>query len=143
MAARLEPFRVRGSGDTDVVSGPTFKTGTYALSESTGPFGYTASAWSCVKNGGAAVICSSITLALGDMATCTITNDDKPGTIIVKKIIKPTGALTSFSFNTTGDGNINALPDYQPFSLSGGQTNSQTLDAGAYTVKELVPLGWV
>jgi hypothetical protein len=29
------------------------------------------------------------------------------------------------------------------FSLAGGQENSQTLSAGSYTVKELVPLGWV
>ena len=69
-------------------------------------------------------------------STCTITNNDQPGTIIVKKIIKPTGSLTSFAFNTTGTG-------YSGFSLAGGQQNSQTLNAGSYTVKELVPLGWV
>lgn len=63
-------------------------------------------------------------------------SDDQPGTIIVQKIIKPTGALTSFTFNTTGTG-------YNGFSLASGQLNSQTLNAGSYTVKELVPLGWV
>ena len=64
------------SGDADVVSGSTFKAGTYALSESTGPAGYTPSAWSCVKNGGAPVTGASITLGLNDTATCTITNND-------------------------------------------------------------------
>jgi hypothetical protein len=85
----------------------------------------------------------TVTVPLGSDITCAITNNDKPGTIIVKKIIKPTGSLTSFSFETTGDGGVNALPDYQAFSLAGGQQDSQTLDAGSYTVKELVPLGWV
>jgi hypothetical protein len=65
------------AGSADVVSGPAFKAGTYALSES-GPSGYAASAWSCVKNGGPLVAGSSITLANGDSATCTITNDDQP-----------------------------------------------------------------
>jgi hypothetical protein len=124
-------------GSTDVQSGSAFKTGTYALSESTGPFGYAAGSWSCVKNGGSAVTGNSITLALGDSATCTITNNDQPGTIIIKKIIKPTGSLTSFAFNATGTGYTTG------FSLAGGQQNSQDLSAGTYTAKELVPLGWV
>lgn len=63
------------AGSTDVVSGASFKAGTYTLSES-GPTGYTATAWSCVKNGASAVTGSSIALALGDTATCTITNND-------------------------------------------------------------------
>jgi hypothetical protein len=124
------------AGSADVVSGSTFKAGTYALSESTGPYGYSAGSWSCVKNGGSPVTGSSITLGVGDSATCTITNNDQPGTIIVKKIIKPEGSATSFSFDASGTG-------YTDFSLSANQTNSQTLNAGSYTVTELVPLGWV
>ena len=59
-------------------------------------------------------------------------------TIIIKKIIKPEGALTSFVYNTTG------LSPYHDFSLAGGQMDTQGgLNAGSYTVKELVPLGWV
>jgi hypothetical protein len=78
-----------------------------------------------------------VSIGLAGEATCTITNDDQPGTIIVQKVIKPTGSLTSFVFETDGSG-------YTGFSLSGGQTNTQTpLNAGLYTVKELVPLGWV
>src|SRR5439155_21217550 len=64
------------AGSTDVVSDASFKAGTYALSES-GPTDYTASTWSCVKNGGGAVAGSSVTLGLGDEAVCTITNNDK------------------------------------------------------------------
>jgi hypothetical protein len=78
-----------------------------------------------------------VVLGNGENVTCTITNNDDPGTIVVQKIIKPTGALTSFVFQTGGTG-------YNGFSLAGGQSNSQsTLNAGSYTVKELVPLGWV
>jgi hypothetical protein len=40
------------SGTSPVDSGAAFLPGTYTLSESGGPSGYTASAWSCVKNGG-------------------------------------------------------------------------------------------
>ena len=99
--------------------------GSYSVSE-TGLNGYTQTS---------AVGCSG-TISIGETKTCTVTNDDQPGTIIVQKIIKPVGSLTSFSFNTTGTG-------YSGFSLAGGQQNSQTLNAGSYTVKELVPLGWV
>ena len=46
--------------------------------------------------------------------------------------------MTSFVFDTTG------LSPYHDFSLAGGQTDTQGgLNAGSYTVKELVPLGWV
>jgi hypothetical protein len=121
------------SGTSPVDSGTGLKADTWALSE-TNVYGYTASAWVCVggtQNG------SNITVGLGGEATCTITNNDQPGTIVVQKIIKPVGSLTSFSFQTTGTG-------YNNFSLAGGQTNTQTpLNAGSYTVKELVPLGWV
>jgi len=90
------------AGSADVVSGSSFKAGTYTLSESAAPWGYTnGSSYSCVKNNGAAVSGNSITLEAGDKAVCSITNTDLPGTIIVQKIIKPLGALTNFSFNTT------------------------------------------
>jgi hypothetical protein len=118
-----------------VASSATFKLGTYALSES-GPTDYSTTGYSCVKNAGPAAAATSITLGLGDAATCTINNNDKPGTIVIKKIIKPTGSSTSFSFASTGAG-------YNSFTLAGGTENSQTLNAGVYSVTELVPLGWV
>ena len=119
-------------GTSPVDSGSGLKADTFALSETT-VYGYTASNWVCVggiQNGAA------ITLGIGAEATCTITNDDQPGTIIVKKITKPTNANTSFAFETTGT-------SYSGFSLGDGQQNSQSLNAGSYTVKELVPLGWI
>jgi hypothetical protein len=119
------------SGVSPVDSGATLQADTWALSE-TNVYGYTASAWSCQ---GGTQSGSNITVGIGGEATCTITNNDQPGTIIVKKIVKPTTSLTSFSFDANGTG-------YTDFSLSDGQTNSQTLNAGPYSVQELVPLGW-
>jgi hypothetical protein len=79
------------AGSTDVVSGATFKAGTYALSESAGPAtGYTnGTTYSCVKtpaggSAGSAVLSNSITLANGDSAVCTITNDDNPASPVIK-----------------------------------------------------------
>ena len=51
--------------------------GSYTLSESTIPTGYTADGpYSCVVNGGSAVVSNSLTLVPGDVATCTIKNND-------------------------------------------------------------------
>ena len=86
------------SGTSPVDSGAGLQADTWALSETT-VYGYTASAWSCVggtQNG------SNITVGIGGEATCTITNDDQPGTIVVIKNAKP--AQGSFAFTTTGTG---------------------------------------
>jgi Prealbumin-like fold domain len=99
--------------------------GAYNVTE-TQLYGYTSSS---------SADCSG-SIAVGQTKTCMITNDDQPATIVVTKIIKPTGASTSFNFNTSGTG-------YNGFSLAGGQSNTQTVNAGTYTVMELVPLGWV
>jgi hypothetical protein len=107
----------------------------YNLSEST-VYGYSSTGeWTC-DVGSLNLAKNAITLALGQHATCTITNDDLPGTIIVQKVVKPAGSLTSFSFDASGTG-------YIDFALAGGQQNSQTLSAGSYSVMELVPAGWV
>jgi cysteine-rich repeat protein len=67
------PTPFSGPGPT-VSSGGSFAAGTYDLAESGGPAGYTASAWVCA--GGAQNDANTITLALGEAATCTITNND-------------------------------------------------------------------
>ncbi len=119
------------SGTSPVDSGAGLKADTWALSE-TNVYGYSASAWVCV---GGSQSGSNISLAVGQSATCTITNDDQPGTIVIKKITKPANT-GSFGFTTTGTG-------YNGFTLPGGGQNSQTLNAGTYTVKEGTQLGWI
>jgi len=78
-------------------------------------------------------------LTPGQSATCTFTNQDLPGVIIVKKISDPVNT-GSFAFSTTGTGQSGA---YAPFTLAGGGQNSQTLSAGTYTVTEATQLGWI
>jgi hypothetical protein len=65
------PTPISGAGG--VSSGANFSAGAYALSETT-VAGYTASAWSCTGSGTQSG--SSITLANGQSATCTIVNND-------------------------------------------------------------------
>ena len=78
------------AGSADVVSGSGFSAGTYTLSESGGPSGYSASAWSCTGNG--TQNGNQITLALGQSATCTITNDDiAPTLTLVKAVLNDNG----------------------------------------------------
>ncbi len=84
------PTIISGAGGT--TSDSSFAAGTYTLSESTGPSGYSAGDWSCVKNNGAPVTGHSITLANGDNATCTITNFDQTATItLIKEVINDNG----------------------------------------------------
>jgi hypothetical protein len=80
------------SGQTGVTSGPSFDQGTYNLTES-GPSGYLPSDWVCV--GGSQDDGDTITVGLGEDATCTITN-----TAMGKaKIIKLTQSLPNDNTN--------------------------------------------
>jgi hypothetical protein len=67
----IGPVTLSGAGSA---SSPGLPTGTYALSEG-GPPGYSASSWVCV---GGSQSGANITLAGGDVVTCTITNSDIP-----------------------------------------------------------------
>jgi len=90
------PSTIAGVSGTGAVTAATVKAGTYALTEAT-QTGYTASSWSC---SGGTQTGSSIALALGGAATCTITNNDNPSFIIVDKISQ--GGVGTFTFATTG-----------------------------------------
>jgi hypothetical protein len=71
------PTGFTGAGPS-VSNGASFDAGSYNLSESGGPSGYTASAWVCV--GGTQSDDDTVSVALGQSATCTITNDDNKAT---------------------------------------------------------------
>jgi uncharacterized repeat protein (TIGR01451 family) len=76
----------------------------------------------------------TITLDEGDDVTCTITNNDVFGEIIVEKQTLPDGNTESFIFNASYSSD---------FSLSDGQTNnSGPLVPGTYSVSEQVSAGW-
>jgi len=117
------------AGSADVVSGPSFDAGAYALSESGGPSGYSASAWSCVggtQNG------SNITLGLGQSATCTITNDDvQPKLTLIKHVINDNGGTKVVS-------------DFPLFVNATGVTSgvANGFNAGSYTASETNQTGY-
>ncbi len=64
------PQLLAGAGDTGVVS---VIPGSYALSVSAGPFGYTPGTYSSVKNGGAPIIANLVTINSGDVVVSTVT----------------------------------------------------------------------
>ena len=69
------PESVSGVEGDAAISSATVLAGTYNLSETGGPAGYTASDWVC---SGAALQddADTVTVAAGEDVTCTITNDD-------------------------------------------------------------------
>ncbi len=80
---------------------------------------------------------ASISLQAGETVTCTFTNTLEQGHIIVNKVTDPSGDPQSFSFDATGTG-------YSDFALTDAAApNDQTLAAGAYSVSETLPAGWV
>jgi RHS repeat-associated protein len=77
------------SGTTPASSPTSFDAGTYQLSESL-IAGYTSSAWNCV--GGSQSDADTVVIALGEDATCTVTNDDVPADTIVAPPLDPSVA---------------------------------------------------
>jgi hypothetical protein len=77
------------------------------------------------------------TIALGETKTCTVTNDDQPGTLVVEKVVKNddggSKAAADFSFKVNG-GNA------QSFDQDG--ENELTVDAGTYSVTEPASAGY-
>jgi hypothetical protein len=122
----------------------TLTPGTFYVSETGGPFGYAFDGYSgnCDSSG-------AVTLAYGDNKTCTLTNNDQPGTIVIIKNATPTQGV--FSFDTTGSTNgpgTSWPTGLAAFTLSGSTANNGnrrtfTVDAGTYTVKEQTQLGWL
>ena len=98
-------------------------TGSYSVTE-TGPSGYDAT----FSSG-----CSG-TISAGQTKTCTVTNDDKPGTLIVKKhVIDDNGGqkhADDFTMKVTA-----GHPSQSSFAGSESGT-TVTVDAGSYSVDE-------
>jgi hypothetical protein len=119
------------AGDTDVVSGSNFAAGTYTLSESTGPTGYSASAWTCTNN--VTVTNNQITLANGQTTVCSITNSDiAPILTVIKDVVNPYGTpLSPTAFPLFVDG----------FSVTTNISTTQ-FNAGTHTVTETQQTGY-
>ena len=133
-------WTLTATGPTPGITGPTGDTavtavpvtpGAYDLSEAGGPDGYAASDWTCV---GGSLTGSTVTLELGESATCTIDNDDQPASLTLVKTV-------------TNDNGGTAEPEEWTLTAAGpttgvtGATGSDAVtavpvDAGTYTLSE-------
>src|SRR6266576_1917560 len=111
-------------GGSEAGTTVTLNAGSYSVGE-TGPSGYTGSNSSdCAGS-----------IANGETKTCTVTNDDQPGTLVVKKhVINDNGGskvASNFTMNVTG---TNVAPSA---SFAGSESGTTvTLNAGSYSVDE-------
>ncbi|WP_296281491.1 hypothetical protein, partial [Pseudoxanthomonas sp.] len=130
---------ISGATGTAAVTSVAVPAGSYALTETGGPAGYTAATWSCVKNGGAAVAANTVSLAGGDVATCTITNNDQAATLtLVKTVVNDNGGtatVSDFPLTATGPTTITGV------SGTAAVTNA-SVSAGVYTLSEATVAGY-
>src|SRR5207249_1910467 len=125
--AAVGPTPINGNGSVE----GDVKAGTYTLSE-TGAVGYSTTGYDCG---------ASVTLALGQSKTCTITNDDiPPRLIVIKHVINDNGGAktaSAFAMNVTGS-------SPSPASFPGAELPGTTviLGAGNYSVGESSVFGY-
>lgn len=133
---------------TNVASGTTttVEPGTYALSESSGPGGYIASPYSCQVNGGAAVSGNSITLSAGNVAVCTITNNDSNETSL--SILKsdaqtsvPAGSQVTYNIVINNSGPASASGATFTETPVSGLTNCSVTGSSSMGGASVIPTG--
>src|SRR6185503_4772755 len=87
--------------------------------------------------------CSNVAVGLGEEKTCTVTNDDQAGTLIVKKIVindnGGTKIATNFSFQINGGSATSFVQDGAD-TLKG--KNTLSVSAGTYSVTEPAVTGY-
>jgi hypothetical protein len=88
--------------------------------------------------------CSDVTVTAGGTATCTITNNDRAGTLIVKKVVVNdnggTKHATDFTFSVDGAAAVSFLQDADNNVLHG--SNTLTVNAGSHSVTEPAVTGY-
>ncbi|MBI4099616.1 hypothetical protein HY440_01270, partial [Candidatus Microgenomates bacterium] len=132
------PTGFSGTGPS-VSNGASFDAGTYDLSESGGPTGYSASAWVCT--GGNQTDDDTVVVGLGDQVTCTIVNDDNAAhLIVIKQVVNDNGGTAGASDFTLDSGGANDSPD--DFAGQEAPGTNVTLNAGSYLVTESGPSGY-
>ncbi len=141
--AGLTNFSLDDDGDGSLPNTRVFSAlapGAYTVSEASAA-GYSLTNLVCVDPTTNSTVdlntrTATINLAASESVTCTFTNTLQQGTIIVDKVTVPAADAQSFSFTAGGTG-------YNGFSLTdAAQPNSQSLNAGIYSISETVPTGW-
>ncbi|GAA3617811.1 hypothetical protein GCM10022236_20050 [Microlunatus ginsengisoli] len=122
---------VTGPGNSPAVTGQPVGAGTYALAESGGPDGYTASDWSCT---GGELTGTSVVVPNGGDVTCTITNTAQPATLTLVKVVDngDTGAAAA-----PADWTLSAAgPDTVTGDGNSPEVTDQTVQVGDYDLSE-------
>ena len=135
------------AGGADVISGPDESddpevgisaevpvSDSYVLGES-GPDGYDASAWSCV---GGTLDGDTLTLAAGDVANCTITNDDTPPPPPPPAVIHVQKSVDNSWGGTAGPAGFQLYIDGDPAT----QVEPHEVTAGVHVISELARPGY-
>jgi len=137
------PTTITGISGISGVANETVSTGVYTLSETTHS-DYTPGAWSCT-NGITVNGSNQITLASGDVTTCTVINDDiAPSLTLNKFVIGGTALPTAWTLTANGAGIL-------PTNLTGTNPviSGATFKADTYTLAEsggpsnYTPTSWV
>ena len=135
------PATISGTTGTAPVTKATVPVGSYDLSESVGPAGYTAGDWSCT---GGSLTGHTLQLPLGVNVTCTVVNRDVHTTLTLRKSVDPAG---TGSTRTAKDWTLEAIPEGVPGQppVSGNGADGVTsvpVSAGRYTLTETGPGGF-
>lgn len=134
------PDNIQGSEGDLSVTNANVSVGSYDLSETNGPDGYTMVGWDCGAHGMDDT--DTVTLTAGDIVTCTVTNDDDPGTLTLLKKVSPTNGGSANDAAWT----LNAVGPTPGITGSEGAAavTNVSVTAGDYILSESGgPFGWI
>ena len=122
-------------GDPSITNTPV-NPGNYTLTETGGPAGYTATAWTCQNTTGDPVTVTDATIpvALGDNLTCTITNNDQAAQLtLLKTVVNDNGGTAvDTDWTLTADGPTDGVS-----GVEGDPSITNTpVNPGNYTLTE-------
>ncbi|MBI5645109.1 hypothetical protein HY970_03355, partial [Candidatus Kaiserbacteria bacterium] len=131
------PTDISGTSGSGTVTSATVDPGSYNLSETGGPAGYTASDWVCTGTG-TQDDGDTISLDAGETATCTITNDDNEPSLTLNKIVTNDngGDADASEWELIATGPTGFSDDGPSVS------NGASFDAGTYDLSESGPSGY-
>ena len=126
--------QIRGASGSSAVTGAPAVVGTYSLGES-GPRGYARSGWVCV--GASAATATSVTLELGEHATCTVTTTAPQSHLtLLDEVSNDDGGGA-----TPADWTLGAAGPTPAIDGPGGVSNLP-VSAGSYHLTESGPRGY-
>ncbi len=130
------PTTITGIEGAPAVTNANVNAGTYVLTESgAATANYTPGTWSCTAG---TLTGNSLVLGIGQTASCTITNNDRPRLTLLKTVINDSGGTaldTAFTLTATGPVTINGIEG------NAAVTNAN-VNAGTYVLSESALAGY-